>query len=121
VGRIIGKAIYDGKLLDCYFTRSFYKFMLGIDVDWRDMEAVDPEFHKSLEWIMNNDITDVLDLTFSSEVKDFGKESFVDLKENGANILVTQENKEEYVRLITEQKLSVAIKDQIFGILGRIL
>ena len=117
VGRIIGKAIYDGKLLDCYFTRSFYKFMLGIDVDWKDMEAVDPEFHKSLEWIMNNDITDVLDLTFSCEVKDFGKESFVNLKENGANIPVTEENKEEYVRLITEQKLSVAIKDQISAFL----
>jgi hypothetical protein len=25
VGRIIGKAIYDGRLLDCYFTRSVYK------------------------------------------------------------------------------------------------
>jgi E3 ubiquitin-protein ligase HUWE1 len=63
VRRIIGKAIYDGRLLDAYFTRSFYKFMLGINVDWKDMEAVDPEFHKSLAWILNNDITDVLDLT----------------------------------------------------------
>lgn len=29
VGRIIAKAIYDNKLLECYFTRSFYKHVLG--------------------------------------------------------------------------------------------
>ena len=29
VGRIIGKALHDGYMLDCYFTRSFYKHILG--------------------------------------------------------------------------------------------
>ncbi len=29
VGRIIAKAIYDNKLLECYFSRSFYKHILG--------------------------------------------------------------------------------------------
>lgn len=118
VGRIIGKAIYDGRLLDCYFTRSFYKCMLEIGVDWKDMEAVDPEFHKSLEWILNNDITDVLDLTFSCEVDDFGKTKNVDLKPGGSTIPVTQENKQEYVKLITEQKLTIAIKEQISSFLS---
>jgi E3 ubiquitin-protein ligase HUWE1 len=97
VGRIIGKAIYDARLLDCYFTRSFYKFMLGVAVDWKDMEAVDPEFHKSLEWILGNDITDVLDLTFCCEVDDFGRMKNVDLKEGGSGIPVTEENKLEYI------------------------
>lgn len=32
VGRIIAKAIYDNKLLECYFTRSFYKHVLGLAV-----------------------------------------------------------------------------------------
>ncbi len=32
VGRVIAKAIYDNKLLDCYFTRSFYKHILGVPV-----------------------------------------------------------------------------------------
>lgn len=34
VGRIIAKAIYDNKLLECYFTRSFYKHVLGLAVRW---------------------------------------------------------------------------------------
>ncbi|TPX38198.1 hypothetical protein SmJEL517_g00226 [Synchytrium microbalum] len=118
VGRIIGKAIYDGKLLECFFTRSFYKCMLEVPVDWRDMEAIDPDFHKSLEWMLNNDITNILDLNFSSEVDDFGKTKVIDLKPNGQNIAVTEDNKQEYVKLITEQKLTVAIKDQIQAFLS---
>ncbi|ORY44089.1 hypothetical protein BCR33DRAFT_850734 [Rhizoclosmatium globosum] len=118
VGRIIGKAIYDGRLLDAYFTRSFYKCMLEAPVDWKDMEAIDPSFHKSLQWILENDITDVMDLTFSTEVEEFGVEKIIDLKENGRNIAVTDENKKEYVSLITEQRLTKAIQEQINAFLG---
>ena len=32
VGRIVGKAVSDGYLLDAHFTRSLYKHMLGIKV-----------------------------------------------------------------------------------------
>ncbi|KAJ3302361.1 Peptide transporter ptr1, partial [Gonapodya sp. JEL0774] len=95
VGRVIGKAIFDGRLLDCYFTRSFYKHMLGVPVDYKDVEAIDPEYYKSLEWILKNEVA-VLDLTFSLEVEEFGKKSIVDLKPNGRNIPVTDENKQEY-------------------------
>jgi E3 ubiquitin-protein ligase HUWE1 len=113
VGRIIGKAIYDGRLLDAYFTRSFYKCMINAPLDHRDLEATDPEFFKSLDWMLNNDITDVLDLTFSMDVDEFGVQKIIDLKPDGRNIAVTEANKHEYVRLVVEQKLVVAIKDQI--------
>ncbi|KAI9470603.1 MAG: hypothetical protein EXX96DRAFT_362871 [Benjaminiella poitrasii] len=113
VGRVIGKAIYDGRLLDAYFTRSFYKHILGRSVDYRDVEALDPEYYKSLVWMLENDITDIIDLTFSIETDYFGTKETVDLKPNGRNIPVTEENKHEYVALVTEQKLTTAIKDQI--------
>jgi E3 ubiquitin-protein ligase HUWE1 len=66
VGRIIGKAIYDGRLLDAYFAKSIYRQLLGKPVDYRDVEWVDPEYYNSLCWILNNDPTP-LDLTFSVE------------------------------------------------------
>ncbi|RHZ80315.1 hypothetical protein Glove_137g73 [Diversispora epigaea] len=113
VGRVIGKAIYDGRLLDAYFTRSFYKHILGKAVDYRDVEAIDLGYYNSLVWMLNNDITHVMDLTFSVETDDFGQKKIIDLKSNGRNILVTEENKREYVTLVTEQKLTLAIKDQI--------
>lgn len=113
VGRVIGKAIYDGRLLDAYFTRSFYKHILGRTVDYRDVEALDPEYYKSLVWILENDITDIFDLTFSMETDFFGTKETIDLKPDGRNIPVTEANKREYVTLVTEQKLTTAIKDQI--------
>jgi len=113
IGRVIGKAIYDARLLDAYFTRSFYKHILGRPVDYRDVEAVDPEYYKSLVWMLENDITDIVDETFSMEADYFGANNIVDLKPNGRNIPVTEQNKQEYVKYITEHKLTLAIKDQI--------
>lgn len=113
VGRVIGKAIYDGRLLDAYFTRSFYKHILGKPVDYRDLEAVDPEYFKSLVWMLKNDITDVLDLTFSVDNEEFGETQVIDLKPNGREIPVTDENKMEYIKLITEQRLTASIRKQI--------
>ena len=64
VGRVIGKAIYDGRLLDAYFARSLYRQILGKPVDYRDVEWVDPEYYNSLCWIMENDPA-VLDMNFT--------------------------------------------------------
>lgn len=113
IGKIIGKAIYDGRLLDAYFSRAFYKQMLGRKVDIRDLESVDPEYHKSLVWMLENDITNVVDLDFTLEVDEFGAKQVVDLKENGSQIPVTEENKQEYVKLVVENRLETAIKDQV--------
>jgi E3 ubiquitin-protein ligase HUWE1 len=66
VGRVIGKAIYDGRLLDAYFARSLYRQLLNKPVDYKDVEWVDPEYYKSLCWILENDPT-ILDLNFSVE------------------------------------------------------
>ena len=47
-----------------------------------------------------NDITDILDLTFSTDDNRFGETVTVDLKPDGRNIEVTNENKFEYVELV---------------------
>ena len=80
VGRFVGKAIYQGCLLDAYFTRSFYKHMLGVKPSFADMESIDPDYFKSLKWILQNPINGVLDLTFSAETHDFGEKRIVMLK-----------------------------------------
>ena len=69
VGRVIGKAVYENKLLDCYFTRSFYKHMLGKPVHFSDMENEDYSFYQSMKYILENNLDALgLDLTFSTEV-----------------------------------------------------
>lgn len=113
IGRIIGKALYEGRLLDCYFSRAVYKRILGKPVSVKDMESFDPDYYKSLVWMLENDITDIITETFSVEDDVFGEVKVVDLIENGRNIPVTEENKHEYVRLIVEHKLITSVKDQM--------
>ncbi|KIM40119.1 hypothetical protein M413DRAFT_446273 [Hebeloma cylindrosporum] len=112
VGRVIGKAIYDGRLLDAYFARSLYRQLLGKPVDYRDVEWVDPEYYNSLCWILENDPT-ALDLTFSVEADEFGVNRIVPLKEGGEMIPVTLENRREFVQLSAQYRLYSSIKDQI--------
>ncbi|EIW71937.1 hypothetical protein TREMEDRAFT_70589 [Tremella mesenterica DSM 1558] len=117
VGRVIGKAIYDGRLLDAYFSRAFYKQILGRSVDIRDMESIDPEYHKSLQWMLENDITGVIDQEFTIEDDQFGEKQVVELKDGGASIPVTEENKDEYVRLVVSYRLHNSIKEQLTAFL----
>ncbi|KAG1732222.1 uncharacterized protein EDB91DRAFT_677858 [Suillus paluster] len=112
VGRIIGKAIYDGRLLDAYFAKSIYRQLLGKPVDYRDVEWVDPEYYNSLCWILDNDPTP-LDLTFSVEADEFGVNRIFSLKEGGESIPVTQENKREFVQLSANFRLYSSISKQI--------
>jgi E3 ubiquitin-protein ligase HUWE1 len=113
VGRVIGKAIYDGRLLDAYFNRAFYKQILGRACDIRDLEAIDPEYHKSLQWMLENDITDVIDQEFTIEDESFGAKQIVELKPDGASIPVTEANKDEYVRLVCAYRLENSVKEQM--------
>ncbi len=69
IGRVIAKAIYDNKLLDCYFTRSFYKHILGKPVHYTDMEAEDYLFYQGLVYLLEHDANEIgADLTFSVDV-----------------------------------------------------
>ncbi|KAF7315636.1 hypothetical protein MIND_00079100 [Mycena indigotica] len=115
VGRVIGKAIYDGRLLDAYFARSLYRQLLGKPVDYKDVEWVDPEYYNSLCWILENDPTP-LELTFSVEADEFGVNRIVPLKEGGEGIAVTLENRKEFVQLSAQYRLYSSIKDQIEGL-----
>lgn len=114
VGRVIAKAIYDNKLLDCYFTRSFYKHILGKPVKYTDMESEDYSFYQGLVFLLEHDVKELgYELTFSVEVREFGVTEVRELKQNGVNIPVTEENKHEYVRLVCQEKMTGSIRKQL--------
>uniref|UniRef100_A0A674ADS0 E3 ubiquitin-protein ligase HACE1 n=1 Tax=Salmo trutta TaxID=8032 RepID=A0A674ADS0_SALTR len=113
-GQILGLALYHRQLVNIYFTRSFYKHILGIPVNYQDVSSIDPEYAKNLQWILDNDISDLgLELTFSVETDVFGAMEEVPLKPGGTSIIVTQDNKAEYVQLVTELRMTRAIQPQI--------
>jgi E3 ubiquitin-protein ligase HUWE1 len=114
VGRIVGKAIADGQLLDAHFTHSFYKHILGVPVSYQDMETIDPTYYKNLAQILEMPLDDLgLELTFSADRNEFGRIETVDLIAGGRRTLVTDENKLYYVQLIAHHRMTSAIRPQI--------
>ncbi|KAI5951781.1 TOM1 [Candida jiufengensis] len=113
IGRIIGKAIYDNCFLDCHFSRAVYKRILGQPQSLKDMETLDLDYYKSLIWMLENDITDIITETFSVETDDYGEHKVIDLIENGANIPVIEENKQDYVKKVVEYKLQTSVEEQM--------
>jgi E3 ubiquitin-protein ligase HUWE1 len=114
VGRIVGKAVADGFLLDAHFTRSLYKHMLGLQPTHHDMEAIDPDYYRNLKTILEYNLEDIgLDLTFSIDDLSFGRSQAIDLVPNGRRTAVTEDNKDEYVRLVCQHRMTTAIQSQI--------
>ena len=113
IGRVVGLAIFHRRFLDAFFIGALYKMMLGKPVSLADMEGVDADFHRSLQWMLDNDISGgILEQTFSTEDERFGVLTVEDLIPNGRNIEVTNENKKEYVELMVKWRIEKRIAEQ---------
>jgi len=112
IGRCLGLAIFHRRFLDAYFVPSFYKMILGKHMSLADLESVDADLHRSLVWMLENDITDVLDETFSITEDRFGEMVTVELKPGGEEMPVTEENKKDYVDSVVAYRISKRVKEQ---------
>ncbi|XP_057215683.1 E3 ubiquitin-protein ligase NEDD4-like isoform X10 [Triplophysa rosa] len=112
IGRVAGMAVYHGKLLDGFFIRPFYKMMLGKQITLNDMESVDSEYYNSLKWILENDPTE-LDLRFCIDEDNFGQTYQVDLKPSGSDLVVTNDNKKEYIDLVIQWRFVNRVQKQM--------
>ncbi|XP_060679614.1 NEDD4-like E3 ubiquitin-protein ligase WWP1 isoform X1 [Hemiscyllium ocellatum] len=113
IGRFIAMALFHGKFIDTGFSLPFYKRMLNKKLTIKDLESIDPEFYNSLIWIRDNNIEECgLEMYFAVDMEILGKVTSHELKQGGSNILVTEENKEEYIGLMAEWRFSRGVEDQ---------
>uniref|UniRef100_A0A8C1KNK3 HECT-type E3 ubiquitin transferase n=1 Tax=Cyprinus carpio TaxID=7962 RepID=A0A8C1KNK3_CYPCA len=111
-GRILGLTLIHQYLLDAFFTRPFYKALLRLATDLSDLEYLDEEFHQSLQWMKDNDITEVLDLTFTVNEEVFGQVTERELKSGGSNVQVTEKNKKEYIERMVKWRVERGVVQQ---------
>uniref|UniRef100_A0A8D0RN29 HECT-type E3 ubiquitin transferase n=1 Tax=Sus scrofa TaxID=9823 RepID=A0A8D0RN29_PIG len=111
-GRILGLALIHQYLLDAFFTRPFYKALLRLPCDLSDLEYLDEEFHQSLQWMKDHNITDILDLTFTVNEEVFGQVTERELKSGGANTQVTEKNKKEYIERMVRWRVERGVVQQ---------
>lgn len=107
IGRFIAIALFHSKFIYSGFTMPFYKRMLNKKLTTKDIETIDPEFYNSLIWVRDNNIDECgLELWFSVDFEVLGQILHHELKEGGDALRVTEENKEEYIGLMTEWRMT---------------
>ncbi|CAM9808220.1 unnamed protein product [Pylaiella littoralis] len=120
LGRILGKALYEGITVQPEFATFFLGFIRG-DYNFlhlfHDLHGLDPELYRNLMFLKTYDGGDVEDLclTFTVADEEFGatKEAIsVDLIPGGSRRAVTSANRLEYVNRVAKHHLVDGVKPQ---------
>ncbi|XP_058090942.1 E3 ubiquitin-protein ligase UPL3-like isoform X2 [Magnolia sinica] len=133
VGRVMAKALQDGRMLDLPLSTAFYKLVLGQELDLHDILSFDVEFGKILremqvlvyrkqylEARVSNDQKAIADLRFRGApiedlCLDFTLPGYPDyiLKPGEENTLVDIINLEEYISLVVDATVKTGIMQQM--------
>ncbi|KAF7981928.1 hypothetical protein HWV62_30697 [Athelia sp. TMB] len=113
IGRILGKAMYEGILVDVAFAGFFLSKWLGKQSFLDDLASLDPDLYQGLIFLKHytGDPED-LSLNFTVAIEEFGTTKSIDLIQNGSNIPVTRENRLQYIQFVSHYRLSKQIKLQ---------
>ncbi|TIA87455.1 hypothetical protein E3P99_03162 [Wallemia hederae] len=113
LGKIIGKALYSGILLDVGFAEFFLAKWNGRHSHLDDLASLDPQLYDGLLYLKNypGDPQD-LALTFAASQEEFGVTRTIDLIPNGQNVAVTRDNKIQYIHLVSHHRLNTQIEPQ---------
>ncbi|CAD5325662.1 unnamed protein product [Arabidopsis thaliana] len=107
LGRIVGKALYEGILLDYSFSHVFIQKLLGRYSFIDELSGLDPELYRNLMYVKHydGDLKELcLDFTVTEEF--CGKMSIIELKPGGKDTSVTNENKMQYIHAMADYKLN---------------
>lgn len=125
----MGLAVYNSIILDIHFPACCFKKLLSPAVvpynnpqamvgmttmNINDLKTVQPDVANGLQNLLDydGDVEDDFGLSFQVSVTEFGVMKTVDLKPNGSNIPVTNENRKEYVQLYVDWILNKSIYHQ---------
>ncbi|KAG9045954.1 hypothetical protein FS837_005354 [Tulasnella sp. UAMH 9824] len=113
IGRILGKALYEGILVDVSFATFFLAKWLGKQSYLDDLASLDQELYQGLIFLKHYDgNVEDLSLNFTVTDNEFGETKTINLLPNGANIPVTKENRMQYIYMVSNYRLNVQMKQQ---------
>ncbi|KAF8339579.1 uncharacterized protein EI90DRAFT_2966715 [Cantharellus anzutake] len=115
IGQVLGKALYEGILVDVGFASFFLGKWLGrqsyLNLD--DLRSLDPELYNGLVFLKHYEgKVEDLALNFVVANDEFGVAKSIDLIPNGSNVPVTRENRTQYIYLVANYRLNIQIKKQ---------
>ncbi|KAH7467190.1 E3 ubiquitin-protein ligase UPL6 [Phytophthora ramorum] len=113
VGRILGKALYEGIVVQPKFAHFFLSKLLHSFNQLNELPSLDPEIYKNLMFLKSYD-GDVEDLGLTHTVVQdvFGEQKEIEIIPGGGNVPVTSRNKTRYIHLVANYYLNTQIREQ---------
>ncbi|KAH6567566.1 hypothetical protein BASA62_006037 [Batrachochytrium salamandrivorans] len=119
IGRMLGKALHEGIVIDIPFALYIYAKLLDRHNFMNDLPSLDPELYRNLVFIKNyNGDCGDLGLDFTIDHNLFGKVTSVDIKPGGSHINLSMDNRFEYIHLMADFRLNQECKDQLCAFIG---
>lgn len=116
-GRVIALALMYKVQVGVVFDRVFFLQLAGMCISLEDIRDADPCLYNSCKQILDMDAelvdSDALGLTFVSDFEELGTRKIVDLCPGGKDIVVNSKNREEYVKLLIENRFMKSVSEQI--------
>ena len=114
-GRVLGAAVFHRKFIDAFFVTSFYKQIRGMEITFEDLDSVDAQLHKNLQFILDNPVSEeeYMALTMSVTEEEFGVMKEFDLVPGGRDIKVNEGNKREYVEKYVQWRIVKRVETQM--------
>ncbi|KAG9127108.1 hypothetical protein FRC07_000668 [Ceratobasidium sp. 392] len=113
IGRVLGKALYEGILVDIAFAPFFLAKLLGRQSYIDDLASLDPELYQGLMFLKNyKGNPEELSLNFTVTDEYFGQVVVTNLVANGADCPVTAENRYAYILMVAHHRLKTQIRKQ---------
>lgn len=114
LGRIVGKALYEGILVNAPLARFFVAKWLGEQSYFNDLPSLDLELYRGLKMLKSykGDVEADFGLNFTLSNQDFGETTTVELIPNGSNVPVTKQNRIKYTYLVADYRLNRQIRRQ---------
>ena len=113
VGRMVGKAVYEGILMETRFALFFLNACIGRYNTLHDLESLDAELHKNLMMLKAMSNVEDLCLTFSITSNEYGKATTSELIPGGSDVHVTSANAIEYVHRVADYRLNVELSEPV--------
>jgi len=115
LGRLLGKAMYEGITLEPRFADFFLRRLIGKQNSLNDLRSLDPELFKQMAFMRTyeGEVEDLmLTFTITDENEVTGERREVDLVPNGGQMAVTNKNKFRYIYMVADFRLNKRIKRQ---------
>ncbi|CAL8291071.1 unnamed protein product [Lota lota] len=115
IGIVLGLAIYNNCILDVHFPMVVYRKLMGKKGTLRDLADSNPVLFQSLTELLSYEGSVEADMMITFQISQtdlFGNPLMHDLRENGDQIPVTNDNRKEFVAQYADYVLNTSVEKQ---------